>query len=102
MPFSSSQRKFWLQWHLPAAFMHCLPGAGKTKIIMCFVYVLAVLLRDAPVSVVITEPSKVMCYEVTKELASFVGDRTLVARIGFDSVSGRDHWECFMDESVEL
>ena len=81
--------------------MHCVPGAGKTKMIMCFVYVLAVFLRDAPVRMVITEPSKVRCDEVTKELASFVGDRTLVARIGFDRVSGRDHWACFMGESVE-
>jgi len=99
--FSTDQRDFWLQWRLPAAALHCVPGAGKTTMVLCLAYILAFHVKERDVRLVITEPTKAMCDELRDRLMTFLGDRALVARVGFDEATGDDHWEAFMQERIE-
>ena len=95
---SNAQRSIFLTWNKRIGVMNCVPGAGKTTVILGLAW--AVLNSPANVKLIILEPNKIMCGEARELLASKSGRGDLIARAGLNASTGCDFFGEHLDEVV--
>ena len=91
-----------MSWAKSVGVLHCVPGAGKTTILIEFAVKVMQHQGAYNIRLIITEPNKAMCEELYTKIGESIGSFEKIARIGFDPETEMDHWDSFLEERVEI